>query len=992
MSDISSMTNSDIVAKLISLRNDPTAVQEFSLNMLDAASEGSINLPDANSPFFYALENAALLATSTMQHDGDLMAAFYPKMANSYDDLYRWMSDDQYPGRFATPSRLYLMFVINADEVRARAVPVSPDSTDALESVYSKVVIPRNSQFMIAGYTFSMEYPIEIRIMKHGGFVIVYDTTEKTPLLTLEDNQLQKYTQTLNGNEYLGITAMMRQIATTAYYSTVTKSSGFKATYALNGDMFYAVRAFVRNNVDADWVECEVTHSAQIYDNSILTFVAKVLEDTVVVSLPDIYVNNGLGVNKLVRIDVVTTNGALSIEPSTVTGATVTANWLDYNYPTGKVSRFAAPFIAINEKTLQVTTSLVGGANEKTVAQVRKQVIYAANNTVYPITAPQLSSTLSDMGYDILKVEDTPTSRVYQVTREIPKQTTKNMNTSIGSCVVTLIMTTEQLTAYNAVKDNGNRVTITPDALYRVVNGVYTMLTDAERSALNRMTLDERAKRVNENQYLYTPFYYVLDVTDNILKTRAYELDNPVLSYKSFNYENNSVGVNVSTASTTFAKTENGYTFAVVTSSDDIYKGLSDDDVMCQMLFTPEGESDYAYLNGVITGRTADNERIWTFTLNTNMDVDDEDHLIFTSFAQYGNAPTTFDSLLSNSFTVLFMIGTAVSPNTVVYSDSDDKQGKWYLNQNMVVVTDQSYQLKFGDALTYLYTRQRPTASAVQYLTYTDDEPWRYSADVYEKTTLPNGQEVLVFDADNNPILEHAAGDIMYDDEGLILIRYEKGAYKRDPNGNLIPVNARSIQNEFDIIVFDAIYYFTSNTLDEAYVASVDNTLVEWVTSDMVTVNGQMGERTEARLLPKKTMGVVDVIVNAKESRQIEASIPLEITLYLTENGYKNASLRESLVPKIKTTIVGIMRNETWSLSDIIDEVSDYKTDEVTEIDVTPVGVGNDIKVISMVDSTMRCAVKKRLEAMPDGTLSVGEDITINFLKQRDAKSAIIAS
>lgn len=992
MSDIASMTNDQIIAKMISLRNDPTAIQEFSLNMLDAASGGAINLPDANSPVFYALETAALLASSTMQHDADLMAAFYPKMANSYDNLYRWMSDDQYPNRFASPSRLYLMFIINADEIRARAIPVVAGSDDDLLSVYSKLVIPRNSQFSIAGFMFSMEYPIEIRIMKHGGFVIVYDTSEKTPLLTLEDNQLQKYTQTINGNEYLGITTMLRQIATNAYYSTVTKSSGFKATYTLNGNMFYAVRAFVRNGTNDPWTECEITHSAQIYDNTVLTFAAKVLEDVVVVSLPDVYVSNKLGVNKLVRIDVITTNGVLAIEPSTVTGATVTANWLDYNYPTGKLSNFAAPFVAVNEKTLQVTSSLVGGANEKTVEQLRQQVIYAANNTVYPITQAQLSSKLTDLGYDILKVEDTPTGRVYQVTREVPKQTTKKMNTSIGSCVVTMVMTTEQLTAYSAVKDNGRRVTITPDALYRVVDGIHTMLTDTERMALNRMTLDERAKQINTNSYLYTPFYYVLDITDNILVTRAYELNNPVLSYKSFNYENNSVGVNVSASSTTFAKTENGYTFAVVTSSDDIYKGLSDDDVMCQMVFTPVGESDYAYLNGVVTGRTSDNERIWTFSLSTNMDVNAADSLVLTSFAQYGNAPTTLDALLSDSFTVLFMIGTAVLPNLVTLSESDDKQGRWYLNQDMVVVTDQSYQLKFGDALTYLYTRQLPTVSSTQYLTYTDDEPWRYSANVYKKTTLPNGNEVLEFDSSGDPILEHAAGDVMRDSEGLILIRYEKGEYKRDVSGALIPVSARAIQNEFDVIVFDAAYYFTTNTLDEVYVSSVDTTVVDWVTKDMVTVNGNVLERTTIQVLPKKTMGTVDVVVNAKESRQIDAAMSIEVTLYLTENGYKNFDLRENLRPKIKTTIVDILKEDTWSLSDIINAICEYKTDEVTEVDVTPVGTSKDIKVISMVDSTMRCAAKKRLEVNADGTLSVGEDITVNFLKQRDAKSATIAS
>lgn len=995
MGSISNMTSDQIKQKLIDLRYDPAGITDFAFNLLEEATNGEINIPDANNPFFFALETAALLASAGMEHDSDLMSGFYPKMSSSFSDVYRWMADADQANRFSTPSSLGITFIINADEVRQRAVRVASDSKDDIDSVYSKLVIPRNSTFHIAGEAFSLEYPVEMRVMKHGGFVVVYDVSEVTPYLSVETNQLNWYLKTVNGVQYLAITLPVRQLLVKPYITTATKSAGFKQSYSLEGKRFYAVRVFTRQHPDDPWVENTVTLSAYIYDNAVLTFVAEVLEDRVVVKMPEIYISNGMGVNVQVRVDVLVTSGALSIEPSVITGASIAAEWLDFNYANAKLDKFSAPLSLVAEKTMIVQGTLAGGSNGLTLAQLRQRVIYNTNVTSRPITPDQLEAFLYDRGYGVLKAEDLVTSLIYQATRALPVQRSNGaltltggrigMTTAIGTGIVTTQASMEQLASFSTVKDNGNRITITPRALYEVTDGIYTLMSDTSLNTMIGLGNDGIAKRINAGLYLFSPFYYVLDANDDAFNVRIYDLDRPEISYSVFIAENNSVGVEIGSRTTALAKSDNGYQFSLVTNSGDYYKGLPDEDVACQMLFMPEGESSYAYLNGVVTGRTDDNERIWTFNINTNMDVTEKDALVLTSFGQFGNAPSRLRSLLQGDFTILTCIAVDKSPNDIVYGDSDSKLGKWYLTKDMVVVTEQKFRLQFGTALNTLYTRGRTVPSDIAYLRYTDDVPWRYSEDVYQR----DAENRLVFDAAGDPVKIHSKGDVMVDSEGVPMIQYPKGSIKRDSNGKPIPVSQRAVLREFDVVGLDGAYYFTQNSIDNSYLVSTISEIVSWAVGDMIDINAQLLQQAKVRLRPKQTLGLIDVVANSKEARQIPAAIPFEVTFYMTDNGHKNASLRESLRSKVPFTIASEIDAETFSITKLVDAIDQYCTDDIVEIDVTPFGYAKDIKVVTMRDPSVRCAIKKGLDVASDGSLIVKEDVTINFLKHSDRKSIL---
>jgi hypothetical protein len=99
-------STSDIKQKMVDLRNDPSLMVDYSLDLLDQAMDGTIDIINATNPAMFAFELAALTGSAVMQNHTDLITGFYPKMAQSYSDLYRNMSDEDYKNRFCTPSRL----------------------------------------------------------------------------------------------------------------------------------------------------------------------------------------------------------------------------------------------------------------------------------------------------------------------------------------------------------------------------------------------------------------------------------------------------------------------------------------------------------------------------------------------------------------------------------------------------------------------------------------------------------------------------------------------------------------------------------------------------------------------------------------------------------------------------------------------------------------------------------------------------------------------
>ena len=76
-----------------------------------------------------------------------------------------------------------------------------------------------------------------------------------------------------------------------------------------------------------------------------------------------------------------------------------------------------------------------------------------------------------------------------------------------------------------AVFNNDSRITLTPDILYQNNNGVIDIVPAPTVTDLLTKTPDVVAPLVSSGNYLYTPFHYVLDATNDDFTVRPYYLD-----------------------------------------------------------------------------------------------------------------------------------------------------------------------------------------------------------------------------------------------------------------------------------------------------------------------------------------------------------------------------------------------------------------------------------------------------------------------------------
>src|SRR5699024_10431574 len=123
------------------------------------------------------------LFANSARKDEFLNRVQYPELSQTREDLYRHMSDVDYINVFSSPSTTKLLLVFHKDEILEKAIPSG-------DSGMRKLVIPRHTKIMAGEIPFTLQYPIELRVLPHGGIQTVYDNSKPSPLMTLESNQV----------------------------------------------------------------------------------------------------------------------------------------------------------------------------------------------------------------------------------------------------------------------------------------------------------------------------------------------------------------------------------------------------------------------------------------------------------------------------------------------------------------------------------------------------------------------------------------------------------------------------------------------------------------------------------------------------------------------------------------------------------------------------------------------------------------------------------
>lgn len=955
------------------VRYNPAAIQRMVFETLEQTSNGEIDVVDPTNPFVFLLEASSVLTSAQMEEAENLTRRLYPSMAITEEELYLHMSDRDYVGRFGSPSRTTFKLLFNKDELVKRAVSV-PDSE------VRKIVIPRDTELMVADYTFTLEYPIELRVMGHGGIQVVYDVSRPSPIQALETNIVDWRMVRMRDEEYVQLTIPVNQFKITTQYAHINKSTNYSKTYDID-DNFYYCRVY-RAMPGGVWDEIRTTHTDQVFDPNNPTVLLKVFEQGLNVTIPQVYVSNRT-LDRELRIDIYTTKGPLDLILDSYIINDFTANWRDI----GKESvTYSAPLNIFTSMAVYSDDIVTGGSNQLSFADLRERVMTnALGNAQLPITGEQLKVQLANMGYQSIRDVDNVTNRIYLATRRLPQPKSRNTQGGAASTVASIQGTYDEIVDYDGVIDNGDRLTITTDALFIRENGVTLFYPNSKKNALPLMGINARLNEINERRLVASPFHYVLDATGSYFDARAYYLDGPKIENRQYIEENSAFNFYLETERLSVYKRHNGYAIQIIVKTGKALASEPDDTLIPQISYRPAKEQRDVFLNGRLIKRYQD-QWVFEFLLESTFDVTSEHHLMFNNLTMYPDEIKPYRADLSGEFNIVHYL-----PNRLI---SGENKGLRYRGAKFLVGDDYSgashetVKVKFGDRLEGFWENSRTVLGSSAYVVHENDIPAVYEENVYKRDPVTGAIDISL-DDDGNIVYEllHRKGDPVYDSEGNVTYKAFAGEPVLDENGNPVIERDRNLLREWDMFFFDARYRFATRNSDVNYLNELPQTILSWLKTDIALFRGWALEQTDIFLYPQRTIGTAEAIVGENEVRRVDLEQRFTVTYYLTYDKYADTFVRETLTELVEETLAEALTHRQVRRNEIIAKITAQAGEDIVAVNVEGLGGDDNLDTLTLKQDTERCAIRKRIQQSLDGELEVVDDVTVNFVRHTELES-----
>lgn len=960
---------STYIERINDARNNPALMLDVVYNELESQlekAEGDYDVPIAGAPFPWALENATLLTCVGMDENQAILQKVYPSLAKTDDDLYRHMSDRDYLGRFSQPAPTSIQFIMSRDEVLSKVV-------DVPGTRIKRLVIPRLTSVTVGGYTFTMQYPIYIELMPHGGLQITYNNDKPSPITTLTSNMVHWDTVSMNNRAFIMMDVPVHQMKLTTKKYTINAAAGFNGSYGFE-DHFFHARVFISQN--GGWLEINTTHSDQVYDHRRLTAVLKVSDKKLHVEIPPIYFSLNM-VRGEIRVDLYTTKGEIDVDLASfdVSQFETTFNPIDDE------ARYIAPLRTFNDIQAISRQRVSGGTAGLTFTQLRNQVVY---NTLAhdddPITYAQLNASLERRGYRVVNVIDNTTDRQFIAIRSLPTSNIPQLNSTVGSVMGTFQNTLLELSSSNTVLDNGERITVLPTSLYEYSDGRTIRLPDNVYQELMAMPIESRISRLNQRRYLFSPFHYVLDGTRNDFDVRPYLLTSPTVSSQVFVDANASTEMQIGIDGYSIEHTDTGYRLLLSTRSGDRVKEIDIENIVVQLGYIPQNERTYASVNGTLM-EGEEGERLVEFNIETNFDINADDYIRTLNMSMFDENQRDFFTPLEGAFDVTFII---LNQDMRLYDPTEmDNVITSHLlpeDTDKMVVSRERLTINFGSSLRNLWRNSRTVPSDQNYRRYTSNVPAVYSETVIERDQ--DGVPILTMDGDGNVDYNtiHERGEPILDQNGEVVYRHLVGDPVLGDNNEPILVEPRSIKREYTLMLLDGLYMFATDARVINYRNQTGEFIRDLLENDIEVFQANLRERTELYLHPTTTFGDTTIEVNQDQRRSLSLSQSIGVEYYLTPSSYSNTQLRTAITEMTHRVISQMLEEETVSSSAINARLREEAGNGVMDVKVTGLG-GNDASILSVTDQSSRLTIGKRAVALPNMEITIQDDLDILFLR-----------
>lgn len=938
---------------------NPSMLQRTVLEYLSYATEHGVDIVDSTNPVAFTVEASTVLTAHAIKINQLNTRKQYPASAITEEDLYLHMSDVDYIGRFAKPSRarFYLMFDIH--ELEDKMVFDE-------ELNIRRIIIPRNTQLSVNdNLYFTLEYPIEVRQMLHGGFQVLYDTEIQSPLDKLTTNLIPHRIVQMPGITHLVLTISLLQLKATSHTMNISPASSSVATYEFEDDFHYA--RLYHNPTGEKWEEILTTHTPELYDPKHVTAALRVVENTLKVYIPPLYTRTGM-LHSDVRVDIFTTKGDVMINMGAFRPDELKLEFKPFDKKRD-VSKFTQPVSNMNTIKAFSDDLTTGGRNKLSFEELRQRVIH---NTIGPKSTPisnvDIKTVLQDEGFENVQFVDLVTNRIYLASKQLPPPRNDKLITSANLSIERFITSVGDLQNHEHIYFNGDSVTITPDVIFENTKGYLSIVDDAYIRGVLALPPEMRATEINKRNIFYTPFHYVMDMRNHMFDFRAYHLSKPEILGKSFDMSNPTSLLEVSVDdSWDIIKTRDGYELYIITDSSEDFKKLHHEDVIVQMAFRPTGEKDLAYVLGEFVGANQDKERIYKFKFDTRWNVNENNELILTNFKMYNTEFKEIPVKLEQSFQITFLTTRNLGSQ---YRETklDKDLADFMLPVEVKTIIREEMTILFGHTLNSLWKQARTISSTEQYEVYDADVPLFYENDVFEMVS------------DTEYEIVHRKGDPVLNSKGEQVMKHKKGEIKLDEDGNKIVSNQRQLSREMDIMLVEGAYYFATDDIATGYRGEIIDIFLDWLTDGLDELNKSALEQTRIYFYPRATLGNVPILYDNGIRGTIRAQQSMVVDLVVSRNVYVNIELRENISKSTVRIISELLKDTTISNSLIYARLVEQYGEDVLGVKIVGLGGELEVTAFTILDDTKRCVLKKRLVTQPDNTLIVEEDVTINFL------------
>lgn len=975
MADISLQS---IISGNSQIRHNPSEMMSLILRAIQEASDGANEILNPTNPLMLAIEAAITSSASSVNEMKTITRRLYPHTADNWEDLYLHMQDVDYKELTPTPASATLMFLLSLDEIKRRAIPINENSDIA------KITFPKHTQITVNDHTLMFKHEWNIWVNKHGSVTIKYNLDNEHVLGSARAAVINFEYIEVDGVTMVRIPIECVQVKLHHAKLNVSITSGYRHRIPIS-DNVYRVKAYT--SINGVWSPVDTVYKYKTLNKHKASIQIIPTDGHLIIAVNPYYVNNGLIGNSL-RLDIYTTKGDVEHQLIGYNDGAYQLHYYDYDVTSDR-------YIGVvgNLAILKVfsTDTIRGGSDAISFEQMKDRVINRSSiSEGVPITELELNNKLQRLGFNIEKIKDNVTERLYTASKHLPIQEDGLVSTAIGCAVQTHRTTYEKLSNLLTVREHGERLTVLPTTLYNMDNGVLDIVDANIVETLkdnNKTSLEALVNYVNSSKLFFSPYHYVHDISDHDYKVIPYHLTNPQVIRKTTVNENPTLQLTAGIHSYQLMTRDdgNGYDLLVGLTVDSAFMELDVSDISLQLVYFDNDDDTNYYINGELvtpidpsTGRPMEDNYIYRFEFITDWDIDVFDRLLLAGINQPLNLKTSFN---------IFIIVKGYIPDGFIVSKMDDEIHVRSLENYDGISTQHALlqermDIEFGKRMNGIWHRARTTVTSADYARYDEDIPLKYTETVYRRDV--NG--VIEFEANSDgelvPIVLHNIGDVVLDTKtGEPIIKHARNSIVVVNGEPQLKNGERGLERQYDLFLYDGLYYFTTNddTLD--YLDKTIEVIDEWSNDIIVEmVKPELLERTDILLYPKTSSGLISVIVDDGVKTTVNAEQRLGLKFFVSKNTASNTDILNDISRVCKKTIQSIFNNKkTIAYSTITQELTIVLAELIKGVSLTGY-LEDKYSTATIVDLQASFSIAKKLTVNSKLELVVEDDIQIEFI------------